>query len=55
MDFFEVEPETRQDGIATEDAGIVDPFGSLARPIDDGAIFDRIEEPAKLCAIGDVL
>lgn len=53
-DISEIELEARQDRIATDDCGTVEAFRLLARAVNDGQILERIQQPAKPGAVGDV-
>jgi len=53
-DFLKVEAEARQDRVATDDGGFVDILRSLTRPVGNGAVLDRIQQPSEPRAVGDV-
>src|SRR5438094_3006591 len=54
-DFRDVEHETGQDRIATDAGGIVQALYRLARTINVNGRFVRIDKPAQLGAVGNVL
>ena len=52
-DFSEVEVESRQDGIAADDGRSVYALRRLARPVNGGALLDRIEQPSEFGAAAE--